>query len=84
MRLTKMIKRASNKSFSFDMLEQMDRKRPQRGTNPERPSKVRRREKRMEARMLLKEERERVLQTIPEDVELLFEEIRTDVYELMS
>jgi hypothetical protein len=41
----------------------------------------------LEARRRLKEERERVfviLQTIPEDVELLFEEIRTDVYELMS
>jgi hypothetical protein len=55
----------------------MDRKRPQRGTNPERPSKVRRRE----MRRALREERERAfkLETIPEDAELLFDEITTDI-----
>jgi hypothetical protein len=64
----------------------MQRKR-ERGENPPvRPSKVRRRQKRMEARMRLKEERERVfviLQTIPEDAELQFDEITSNIYTLM-
>jgi hypothetical protein len=53
----------------------MQRKR-QRGENPERPSKVRRRE----LRRVLKEDRERAfkLEAIPGDAELLFEDITTD------
>jgi hypothetical protein len=57
------------------MLERMHGKR-QRGENPERSSKVRRRE----LRRALKEERERAfkLEAIPEDAELLFDDITTD------